>query len=192
MNIQVKIMLMLFIACAFATCKKADDYADYVIGDTGPAGGLIFYIEGSYSDGWWYLEAAQSDIGTEISGYFEWGGEGIEIGATATNIGTGAANTNAIVAVLGVRFNYPARECNELILGGYSDWFLPSRDELNLIYVNLKQRGISDFADYDYWSSSESNRWGAHGQDFADGSQFSKMKDFSSKVRAARAFKQFN
>ena len=55
---------------------------------------------------------------------------GIEIGGTSTAIGAGEANTEAIVTALGTTENYAARLCYELEMGGYSGWFLPSRDEL--------------------------------------------------------------
>ena len=123
----------------------------YSIGDTGPAGGLIFYDKGSYSNGWQYLEAAPSDQSTGIQWY---NGSYTTTGATATAIGTGAANTQAIVASQGAG-SYAAELCADLTLGGYSDWFLPSEDELNQMYVNLKEQGRGGFASAWYWSSSE-------------------------------------
>lgn len=70
---------------------------DYAIGDTGPAGGIVFYDKGSASDGWRYIEAAPSGV----SGSYQWGCYDVDadvIGANETAIGTGEQNTAAILA----------------------------------------------------------------------------------------------
>ena len=79
--------------------------------------------------------------------------------------------------------------CYELILNGYSDWHLPTKDELNALYVNLKQRGVGGFASADYWSSSEDrNNFFALNQNFVNGNQGDYGKDNPGYVRAVRAF----
>jgi hypothetical protein len=159
-------------------------YREYSIGDTGPAGGLIFYDKGSYSSGWRYLEAAPSDQSTDI----QWdNGSSTTTGASGTAIGTGAANTTAIVASQGAG-SYAAKLCDDLVLGGYSDWFLPSKDELNQMYVNLKQQSRGGIASTGYWSSSEYNSFIACYQNFDVGHQGTYFKYYSNSVRAARAF----
>ncbi len=42
-----------------------------------------------------------------------------------------------------------------LITGGYNDWFLLSKDELNEMYEELKLENAGDFSNDEYWSSSE-------------------------------------
>jgi hypothetical protein len=72
-------------------------------------------------------------------------------------------------------------------LGGYSDWYLPSKDELNQLYIN--KVAIGGFADGYYWSSTELNNYGAWRQLFYNGYQSNYFnKDASSYVRAVRAF----
>ena len=154
------------------------------VGDTGPAGGLIFYDKGSYSDGWRYLEAAPSDQSTGVQWY---NGSYITTGATGTAVGTGQANTTAIVTMQGAG-TYAAQLCDDLVEGGCSDWFLPSKDELNQMYVNLKEEGVGGFADYYYWSSSEGSAYNAWSQSFLDGLQHKYNKDGTNRVRAVRAF----
>jgi len=101
----------------------------YHIGDTGLAGGIIFYDQGAVINGWRYLEAAPYDQNTGM----QWGTQSINTGATGTAIGTGKSNTAAIVAALGTGYSYPALLCKNFSLNGYSDWFLPSTDELGEI-----------------------------------------------------------
>jgi hypothetical protein len=139
----------------------------YKVGDTGPAGGFVFYDKGSVTDGWRYLEAAPSDQSTGIEW---WNGSYVSI-ATGTGLGTGKSNTDAIIAAQGSG-SYAATLCRNLTLGGYSDWYLPSKDELNLMYVILKKAGLGGFGGSWLWSSSQNNDGIAWDQDFSDGSQY--------------------
>lgn len=68
-------------------------------------------------------------------------------------IGTGQTNTTNIVNYLGVG-NYAAKFCDDLVLNGYSDWFLPSAEELNAIGENLISNNLGNFYGGHYWSSS--------------------------------------
>jgi hypothetical protein len=172
-----------------STSSVATLLIDYSMGDTGPAGGFVFYDKGSFSDGWRYLEAAPGDQSSGI----QWDNEGYTLtGATATAIGTGAANTATIVASKGAS-SYAARLCADLTLGGYSDWFLPSKDELYQMYVILKESGYGDFSQAKYWSSSE-NGAGITGdpiawlRSFDDGQEYCTYTYRLCFVRAARAF----
>jgi hypothetical protein len=160
----------------------------YALRDIGPAGGYIFYDKGSYSDGWRYLEAAPAS--TEWTG-IHWGSYGTLIGGTETGIGAGQSNTTTIVTWLNSHSETgkAAQLCNVLSKGGYSDWFLPSKDELNPMYVNLKAQGVGGFAGGSYWSSSEDDAYGAWGQNVHGGGQYYYYFKFNaSRVRAVRAF----
>ena len=129
------------------------------------------------------LIAAPSDQGTA-----QWGCSGTALsGADGTAIGTGAQNTIDIMngcSTAGIA----ARLCGALVLGGFSDWHLPSKDELNQLYIN--RVAIGGFADFFYWSSTESNSSNAWGQSFSNGSQYgySKINTNNYAVRAVRAF----
>ncbi len=175
---------------AETTTQSAIEKDEYNIGDTGPAGGLIFYVNPNYiTDGWRYLEAAPGDQSKEIQWY---NGRHLTMGATATAVGTGEANTQTIVNIQGTG-NYAAQRCNDMTLGGCSDWFLPSKDELGLMYENLYLKGLGGFASDYYWSSSESLAYDAwpHVLYFAPlDSQITILKDayYGYRVRAARAF----
>jgi len=124
------------------------------IGDTGPAGGIIFYDKGRYSDGWRYLEVAPQSTewvdrrwATDKSGFAS---------KYHGDIGTGQQNTNNILKWLKYfgEKGCAAQLCDAMIFGGYDDWFLPSLDELDLMYENLKKKGVGGFANDSYWSSS--------------------------------------
>jgi uncharacterized protein YaiE (UPF0345 family) len=124
---------------------------EYAIGATGPGGGKIFYRKDSFSDGWRYLEAAPADLG----GTLAWASSGYTntdiAGATGTAIGTGKANTAAILAV---DANAPAaKACADYRGGGFSDWFLPSREEMTQVWNQRTTIG-GQTGTY-YWSSSQ-------------------------------------
>jgi len=171
--------------------------AQYKIGDRGPAGGIVFYDKGNNNGGWRYLEAAPADLQRADWGMYEDIVEGTE-----TGIGSGKKNTELIIAALNRKgeSGKAAQLCRAYTLNGYNDWFLPSNDELNLMYTNLKQRGLGGFKTtedrtnwtHTYWSSSQRDNINrhiiAHVQDFTDGSQGVMQKDFKRSVRAVRAF----
>jgi len=145
------------------------------------AGGLIFYIDASGQHG---LVAAASDQNTNIS----WDNGTYSLtGASGTAIATGQSNTTAIVNVQGIG-SYAAQICDDLNLNGYTDWFLPSRDELTLMYTKLKLNGYGGFTSVNYWSSSESNSDNAYIIYFGNGASGLDTKDIPHYVRAARAF----
>jgi hypothetical protein len=157
----------------------------YKVGDVGPAGGYIFYVKGNNNDGWRYLETAPEATETNV----RWGYHDAVTG-TAPGIGAGKRNTETIM-------NYQVRTgilclaaftCDELSAGGYNDWFLPSRDELLLIYTNLKSKGLGGFGNGYYWSSSEQGSSYAYCQRLGDGRQDYNDKGNAYSVRAVRAF----
>ena len=75
------------------------------------------------------------------------------LGGTSTSVVSGVSNTTRIIATLGSG-NYAAYMCRSYRGNGYNDWSLPSKDELNLIYQNLKLKGLGSFGRW-YQSSSE-------------------------------------
>jgi len=159
----------------------------YIIGSIGPAGGIIFYDKGAFSDGWRYLEAAP--VETEFR-RIEWGRR-IDVPGTDMIIGSGRQNTRLIVARLiqAGEIGRAAQLCAALNFGGFADWFLPSRDELDLMYKNLSEKGLGGFRDT-YWSSSQNSRNDAHVQDFGrnSGRKHTNNKFDARSARAIRAF----
>jgi hypothetical protein len=78
------------------------------------------------------------------------------------------------------------KACKELKENGYNDWYLPSKDELNQLYLN--RSAVGGFASGVYWSSTEDNAYIAWGQNFDDGSQNYGDKGIEWRVRPVRAF----
>jgi|TARA_B110000090_G_scaffold204357_1_gene250348 hypothetical protein len=78
--------------------------------------------------------------------------------------------------------------CEALDINGYSDWHLPTKEELQYLYKNLHQVGIADFERRLYWSSTENDFNLAWKQNFSNGNQYRNYKDKASNVRAVRAF----
>jgi len=158
---------------------------EWIIGSTGPAGGIVFYDKGDSTDGWRYLEAAPADMDTNLA----WASPRFtrtDIPGTDTEIGTGKQNT---ASILSVDANAPAaKACIDYRGGGKDDWFLPSSDELNLMYRDIKENNFGGFQNDLYWSSSQANSDYAWRQYFGNGLQRSSSKDYSSTVRAVRAF----
>jgi uncharacterized protein len=167
--------------------------AEYRVGDTGPAGGIIFYVNPNYaSDGWRYLEAAPFDQ----SAGAKWGCFRTDIpGARGTRVGTGRQNTTDILAACRTPGS-AAELCQRFSLDGVDGWFLPSVDELTEMYLNLKVTGACDFGDggvadnFNYWSSSQVTADMARHLDFADNGRrwHYDDKDYPRRVRAIRAF----
>ena len=128
------------------------------------------------------LIAAERDQGRAV-----WGcGISEEIiGAQGKAIGTGKQNTIDIVNGCS-RAGIAARICSNLILNGYSDWYLPSKDELNQLYIN--RVAIGGFDDKYYWSSSQNGSYYVCIQNFTWYHQYVANKISMSGVRAVRSF----
>jgi hypothetical protein len=152
-------------------------------------GGIIAYVLQAGDPGYDVnvphgLIAAPSDqsIGAE------WGCYPIPLlGAGGTAIGTGAQNTIDIMngcSTAGIA----ARLCGDLVLGGYSDWYLPSYQELNILHAN--RVAIGGFAPFYYWSSTEYDESYAWFRPFTTNSsiEFNLTKNNYAYVRAVRAF----
>ena len=169
------------------------------IGDT-YQGGIIFYLDGN-GGGLIVAPEDQAIISKWAeSCYAE------TISSNKTAIGSGSRNTIELEKIC-TQSETAADICANLSLGGYSDWFLPSKDELNIMYINLtqKQFNLGNFRSHYYWSSSlygsklvnfvwvqnfgaKSDFW----KDNSDNQNFSFINSFAGGsafyVRAIRAF----
>jgi hypothetical protein len=179
-------------AAPVSRVPAASPAQSYQIGEIGPAGGIVFYDMGFYMDGWRYLEAAPQDFPLNV----KWTTEGIGTFSTETGVGTGKQNTSFLVSFLAGKGETmrAAQVVSVPEYGGYADWFLPSRDELNLMYENLKKQRIGEFSNKVYWSSSggiiSGLNWNlvAWQMNFADGAQNRVSGSADGLVRAVRRF----
>lgn len=178
---------------AYATNGSGTGYGNEVTVTTGIAigllhgGGMIFDVDASGQHG---LAAALSDLGTAIP----WApGSAFTTITNATSSFNGAANTTTIINVYGNSGTYAARMCRTYTGGGFSDWFLPSNDQL------FKLSGYQDIVGgfptpcflctFNYWSSTENNNFRAWDQNLNYGSSFNNaQKNQLNYVRAVRAF----
>ncbi|MDD4150082.1 MAG: hypothetical protein PHE33_08635 [Bacteroidales bacterium] len=166
------------------------------IGDIGPGGGIIFYDDG-VSGG---MEVGLMD--TEV--IMQWGCATSSTGASSMIFGSGLENTLAIVNFHNNLDNYidnptqcdhdndgsvAALYCYDFFQNNCDDWFLPSINELSLIYNNLYLNGFGQFSDYfHYLSSSEVDAYRARAIDFAVGSEMQDAKKSEFLVRPVRKF----
>jgi hypothetical protein len=174
------------------SCKKEetdiDGFQNANIGEN-YGGGIVFYIDATNKHG--LIAALTNQTSSEN---IEWGCVGTYISGTGTAIGDGQNNTTAIVKGCSTS-GIAAHICDQLELNGYNDWFLPSKDELNLMYLNLHAKGLGSFSNFLYWSSSQIDSDNVWGQNFWDESPFFKVggqypvnKFGDLYVRAIRAF----
>ncbi len=152
-------------------------------------GGVVCYVDGS--GGGMVCAVSDQDGGSGIQWY---NGSFTVTGATGNAIGTGQANTSAIINNQGPG-SYAATVCHNYTGGGYSDWFFPSSGELNEMYLNKATidstaiaNGGTAFVMTYYWSSTEHYPGYSAMQDFLDGVQNGYRKDFTFRVRAVRVF----
>ena len=163
-------------------------------------GGIVAYIvqpgDAGYVAGQTHGFIAAAADQTAYEGYgIQWATEPywyISVPGTGTALGTGSASTTKIIAQNRAGATYAAGLARAYTGGGYSDWYLPSKNELNKLYLNRVAIGGFDTTDYDcYWSSSEfvSSPVNAWGQRFRDGFQDDGYGKYGTvRVRAVRAF----
>ena len=172
-------------AGAIGATGATGGYPVHTIGES-YGGGIVFYV---YDGGQHGLIAATADQSTSIRWY---GGTNTNTRARGDGIGAGLKNTAIIIANQGSvdGADFAATVCNEysVTVDGttYGDWYLPSKHELNLLY--LQETVVGGFARYAYWSSTEDGFFNAWYQNFSGGLQSSLQKDLTFYVRAVRAF----
>jgi hypothetical protein len=162
-------------------------------------GGIVAYILVSGDPGYdantpHGLIASPSDVTELPVGQVKWNNTDerdcsscIMTGAQGTAIGTGLANTNTIIAIQGgTPTSIAAGLARAHTGGGYTDWYLPSKDELNKLYLN--RAAIGNFVPSPYWSSTENGNSTAWIHNFGSGNQQTQFKHFQQHVRAIRAF----
>ncbi len=190
------ILVSLMFAGCFLTAQT------YNIGDTGPGGGIVFYVSeiafpvpqpNGETKMCRYMEVSPVDIGKSQCGDCS-----KEEPYTLRGLGTGLMNTYNIVSFNAD--NMTTANCAAYACLMYStqttrkgEWWLPSKVELNLLYKNLRDKVIATSSGnekygYCYWSSSQSNDYLAWDQRFSTGNQSGSVRNDTDSVRAVRAF----
>lgn len=184
-----------FVTSAVSSLDNIGDVAltatslSYVIGDTGPAGGKIFQTPSTAGNTTGkYFEAAPSGSPDVTRTWAVSANQNAAVsGADGTAIGTGQQNTIDIVAQSGnLAASSAAAYANDYTSGGYSDWFLPSIDELTAMYTYKTE--IGGFTSGSYWSSSEYDQGVARFHAFPSGSPNVANKPNNFSVRPVRSF----
>jgi hypothetical protein len=144
-------------------------------------GGVVFYIDETGMHG--LVVDTTNQIGLKA-----WcAGTPTTTNATSIALGYGDDNSELIVTASGSG-NYAASECENLVLNGHDDWFLPSKQELNLLYTQKAAGKINGLDAHFYWSSSETSSTGAWSQSFMNGANSSAHKSGNYGVCPVRAF----
>ena len=180
------------------------------VGDIGPGGGIVFYDAGKTESWGRYLEIAPKScegerlpwrpVNNKKGVYF--GRSAAKMRVEAKRLGMGKINTDRIVSAIGDG-NHAAKFASDSVCGGKDDWFLPSKDELDIAFNRLAQNRVAGndtpvggFNKGYYWTSTSYNDRTAWTQYFMDGQQFDRVQTLDGnvipptpfRVRAVRAF----
>ncbi|MCP4089288.1 MAG: hypothetical protein GY746_05805 [Gammaproteobacteria bacterium] len=186
-NIPYSLQWTISTACFTSMDEMIVTFTGYQIGDD-LQGGKVAYILQPGDPG--YVEGIESGIIAAFhnhNGYVQWGCYGTSIpGAHGSKaLGAGYQNTLDIVVGCGSH-GIAARICNDLVIGEYDDWYLPSKDEMSILHANRYL--IGGFTGDWLWSSSE---WGPHsafGQGFSPGADSVGEKNSDYNFRPVRSF----
>ena len=195
------------IAPTVAVANCVGSKCTYKVGDVGPGGGFIFFVDSSDQfTNVNYLEAApvgwgnaipvnQGEVFGETTGttlidpLLTWCSNidtllGLD-GWARSAVGLGATNTETADASCA---GGAIQAASDYAGGGRSDWSLPSLGEATLMYSNLRPIGIGSFSSGLYWTSSEFDPVRAWGQSFSSGNLPNTLKQTAAYVRPVRAF----
>jgi hypothetical protein len=145
-------------------------------------GGRIFWLDSAGNKG---LIAAENDTATDVFWSRLSGSAVYSTGATGVLIGTGQANTTLMLANSAAK-DQAAKLINELVVDGFTDWYLPSEKELDALF--FRRYAIGNLGNKTYWSSTESDWKKARCIEFGGGAAFTRDKNNRFCIRACRSF----
>ena len=198
MNAKKLFLMVMVVLCTMA-CAFSQQYK---VGDDGPGGGIVFYYSEKGFDVYQadgsvkrcnYLEVSKTEV-ARVS-WCPCKSDYCSIN-TVDSIGMGKMNTYKILNTKHYNETLSATNCAAKACAEYSttqtskgEWFLPSKDELNILYKNLGTRILALATTSSHWSSSEDNNNIVWNQCFSAGSQYlARHKGSTRSVRAIRAF----
>ena len=144
------------------------------------AGGYIFHLETNGTG----MVVGKTDLSSTVS----WGcNASIINGADGSLVGTGMANSDSITSQCS-DLNTAAVVCYNSSSEGFTDWYLPSQDELSKVYNFVHNKGVGNFEPNFYWTSTQISSSTAQHVLFTNGSVSFSTKSNSHFVRAVRNF----
>jgi hypothetical protein len=144
-------------------------------------GGILFYLSPNKPGGGLIV------ISDDLSTSYAWGCPGVNVpGTTNTGVGSGIPNTEAIINACSGQS--AAKLCDDLVYGTYSDWYLPSMEELAIMYNGVKVSDLEKFSSGYYWSSNQKDANTAYRYGFLGGNTGDADKSTMQYVRAIRKF----
>ena len=144
-------------------------------------GGILFYLSPNKPGGGLIV------ISDDLSTSYAWGCHGVNVpGATNTGVGSGIPNTEAIINACSGQS--AAKLCDDLVYGTYSDWYLPSMEELAIMYNGIKVSDLEKFSSGYYWSSNQKDANTSYRYGFLGGNTGEADKSTMQYVRAIRKF----
>ncbi len=147
-------------------------------------GGIIFYLDNYKKGG---LIISDNDV---VAGGAPWGCAGVDVGKTFLDVGKG--DSNSIIILSKCSGASAVKLCNDYVINSngyvYDDWFLPSFNELALLYYNLKISDKETFSIGYYWSSNQKDASIAMRYGFYGGNSGESDKSSKQFIRAARKF----
>ena len=197
-----KLLLMVMVVLCTMVCAFSQQYK---IGDEGPGGGIVFYYSEKGFDVYEadgsvtrcnYLEVSKTEVARVIWCTCNYRSDDFCYINTVDDIGMGKMNTYKIIngkhdSEVVSSSNCAAKACFEYSTAqtAKGEWFLPSKDELNLLYKNLGKRILATATDIWHWSSSQIDDEHSWLWSFNDGLQYDGLtKRYNASVRAIRAF----
>ena len=153
-------------------------------GETGPGAGYVFYDKGQYTDGWRYLEFSNKPLEETYPwniGYME------ETKARDEKLGTGVKNTEKII-LKHKDGKYAAAVAKKHSVNDIVDWYLPSTDEILILYAFIKEQNLLDYQNFTIWSATEANPSYAYAINMKNGEKEMLEKDRKALVLPIRSF----
>ena len=108
-------------------------------------GGIIFFVNTEPDKYPNFTGNGMVTTPVDYGNYTPWGCYGQATGATGYEVGDGPANTKKILEAMCTSAPTSTKLVDELVIGEYEDWFMPSIKEMDLMYYNLHKKGHTNF-----------------------------------------------
>lgn len=165
----------------YGNLKQISTNGEYEIGDKGPAGGIVFQVNPDTKAEFRFAEEHL------ISGSYEWGCESTDIPNSSSSNTWMAKNNCTEILKLCNSGGTAVSVCNNLVFGGFSDWYLPTAADLHNLYL-LKANGQLSYYPVSYWTCTQYDKDQGYQVSLADGIYRHSFKYSTFPVIAVRYF----